>query len=164
MINVTPPAWKPAAAPRQTLRAASGSHRRANIWMMALLCPSVSPISLFPSKLSRSEPFCRPERAAQVVDDFAFGPSRRRRYLYRPLLEMPAMVQISASERLRSSYRWYRSSCFLGFSFGGWPPLQPRARVAARPAWVRSRMSLRSNWGHRSNGTKLTTAPCVGRR
>jgi hypothetical protein len=30
-------------------------------------------------------------------------------------------------------------------SFGGRPPVRPRRRAAARPAWVRSRIRLRSN-------------------
>jgi hypothetical protein len=36
-------------------------------------------------------------------------------------------------------------------SFGGRPPVRPRRRAAARPAWVRSRIRLRSNSANAPN-------------
>ena len=47
-------------------------------------------------------------------------------------------------------------------SFGGRPPLRPRRRAAAKPAWIRFRIKLRSNFRQRAKHVK-NQSPLRGR-
>ena len=62
---------------------------------------------------------------------------------YAPAIEKRLRWQWRLISELASIAR--AASMSSSVSFGGRPPVRPRRRAAARPAWVRSRIRLRSN-------------------
>ena len=85
-----------------------------------------------------------------------------RTYAYSVSLEIPIIVQSCLTGYCRCWYSDTANRCFSRSSAGGRPPQRPRARAAANPAWVRSRIRLRSNSANAPNRWKISRPPGEG--
>ncbi len=79
-------------------------------------------------------------------------------YLYNVEREILSVLQISSISRLLSACNFFANTTLASLAVTlGRPPLRPRARAAASPAFVRSWISRRSNWAKAEKMLKISS-------
>jgi len=89
----------------------------------------------------------------------AIGSLSRRSARYTVVRLTPSTSPICATVMSCCSYNRRAVRTWSADNRGGRPPVRPRARAAASPAWVRSRMRSRSNSANAANTWKTSRPP-----